>query len=153
MNRRIVTLSCLFALSLGFFATADDTATTEKKSDAVMPAKLVGDWVYESAVKNGEKKDGEALAGQSVSITEKTWTLNGDAKFVMDYKIDGDASPNTIKFTITESPFGGGMSTGGVIKMDGDMLVVCYNSAGGAAPKGFEAKEGSGNFLFRLKKK
>ncbi|GAB5406938.1 MAG: hypothetical protein Aurels2KO_51690 [Aureliella sp.] len=113
---------------------------------------LVGKWTYARAVKNGEKRTEEQLSGQSVVITEKTWTLDGDAKFVMDYTIDSKSSPNKIKFTITESPFGAGMSTGGVIKMDGDMVVVCYSAQGGDAPEEFKSETGSGNHMFYLKK-
>lgn len=114
---------------------------------------LVGDWTYAKSVKSGEKKSGEALEGQSVSITEKTWTLNGEAKFVMDFKIDSQATPNKIKFTITESPFGAGMATGGIIKMEGDQLVVAYAAQGGDAPTKFESEENSGVHLFYLEKK
>lgn len=119
----------------------------------VEPKMLVGKWTYTSAVKNGEKKTEADLKGQMVEITEKTWTLGGgEAKFVMDFAIDTKASPNTIKFTITESPFGAGMSTGGVVKMDGEELVVAYAAQGGDAPSKFESEEGSGVHLFTLKK-
>jgi uncharacterized protein (TIGR03067 family) len=118
----------------------------------VDPKALVGKWSYVSAVKNGEKKTEEQLAGQSVTITEKTWTLDGGGKFVMSYEIDADESPNTIKFTITESPFGAGMSTGGVVRLDGEKLIVCYAAQGGKAPEEFSSTEGSGFHLFTLKK-
>ncbi len=121
-------------------------------SSAVDPKILVGKWTYAKAVKNGEKRSAEDLAGQTVEITEKTWTLGGEAKFVMDYRIDSKSAPNKIKFTITESPFGAGMSTGGVIKMDGELLVVCYSAQGGETPKEFKSENGSGNHLFYLKK-
>lgn len=119
---------------------------------AIDPKSLVGKWTYARAVKNGEKRSADDLAGQTVEITEKTWTLGGEAKFVMDYKIDAKSSPNKIKFTITESPFGAGMSTGGVINMDGELLVVCYAGQGGDAPEEFKSETGSGNHLFYLKK-
>ena len=45
----------------------------------VEPKMLVGKWTYTSAVKSGEKKTAEQLEGQSVEITPKTWTLNGEA--------------------------------------------------------------------------
>lgn len=119
----------------------------------VEPKMLTGKWTYTKSVKNGEKKDAKQLAGQSVDITPKTWTLNSDGgKFVMDYKIDAKANPRKIKFTITESPFGAGMSTGGVVKMEGDQLVVCYSPQGGDAPAKFSAGADSGFHMFYLKK-
>ena len=60
--------------------------------------------------------------------------------------------PNKIKFTITESPFGAGMSTGGLVKMEGDQLVVCYAAQGGDAPGKFSSKVDSGVHMFFLKK-
>lgn len=121
-------------------------------SKALDPKSLVGKWTYTKATKNGVERSADDLEGQSVDITEKSWTLNGPAKFVMDYKVDTKASPNKISFTITESPFGAGMSTGGVIKMEGDQLVVCYSAQGGDTPSEFKAGEGSGAHLFYLKK-
>lgn len=119
---------------------------------AVEPKMLVGKWTYTKAVKDGVKKTAEELAGQSVDITLKSWTLNGEAKFVMEYEIDATATPNKIKFTITESPFGAGMSTGGLIKMDGDDLIVCYAAQGGDAPAKFAAEANSGVNMFYLTK-
>lgn len=113
---------------------------------------LVGKWTYSQAVKNGEKRSADDLEGQFVEITAKAWTLAGEGKFVMDYELDTKSTPNQIKFTITESPFGTGMSTGGIIKMEGEELVVCYSARGGKAPKEFVSKEESGVHLFRLKK-
>ena len=120
----------------------------------VEPKMLIGKWTYTQAVKNGEKKDADQLEGQSVDITPKTWTLNSDGgKFVMDYEIDSKANPRKIKFTITEGPFGTGTSTGGVVKMEGDHLVVCYSAQGGDAPKEFSAEADSGFHMFYLKKR
>ena len=118
----------------------------------VDPKMLVGKWTYSKAVNSGEKKTAEQLEGQSVEITLKSWTLNGEAKFVMDYEIDSKATPNKIKFTITESPFGAGMSTGGLVKMEGDELVVCYAAQGGNAPTKFSSEADSGVNMFYLKK-
>jgi uncharacterized protein (TIGR03067 family) len=119
----------------------------------VEPKMLVGKWKYTKAVTNGEEKSAEDLAGQIVEITLDSWTLSGGgAKFVMDYAIDSKVTPNTIKFTITESPFGAGMSTGGVVKMEEDTLVVCYATQGGAVPTEFSSKANSGSHLFYLTK-
>lgn len=121
-------------------------------SSSISPEQLVGKWVYTKAVKNGQVRSGDDLEGQSVDITKDTWTLNGEAEFVMDFVIDDSATPNKIKFTITKSPFGAGMSTGGIIKMQGDDLVVCYSARGGEAPSEFASEANSSLNLFYLKK-
>lgn len=135
--------------SNGVIHVLDTVLIPESKLDK---AALVGTWEYVSAVKNGEEKSAEDLKGQFVKITQDKWTLDGEAKFVMDYEVNTSDSPNTVKFTITDSPFGAGMSAAGVIKLEGKELVVCYAPMG-EAPSEFDASEGSGNFLFRLKKK
>lgn len=137
------------ACSNGVIHVIDSVLLPESPVD---PKMLVGKWKYTMAVKNGEKKTAEQLKAHSVEITPKAWTLGGDAKFVMEYSIDSKASPNKIKFTITESPFGTGMSTGGVVKMVGDQLVVCYSAMGGKAPTEFVAGDDSGCHLFHLTK-
>ncbi|MGI9471670.1 MAG: fasciclin domain-containing protein [Rubripirellula sp.] len=121
-------------------------------STSVDPEKLVGTWTYAKSVANGTTKTAEQLEGQSVTVTPKTWTLNGEAEFVMDYEIDDAVTPNTVKFTITKSPFGAGMSASGLIKMDGEHVVVCYSARGGDAPTDFASEANSGMNLFHLKK-
>ena len=70
----------------------------------------------------------------------------------MDYRLDTNVTPNKITFTITESPFGEGMTTGGLTKMVGDELVVRYSPEGGDAPNNFDAKADDDYHTFHLKK-
>ncbi len=71
----------------------------------------------------------------------------------MKYELDAKKNPVTIKFTMTESPFGPGAVANGIIELKGDELKVCYASTeGGEAPKKFEAKQGSGHHCFLLKR-
>lgn len=127
---------------------ADDVK--EAKFDA---AKLVGTWQYVSGAKNGQKVDEARLRDQKVAITKDTITLKGEAgTFVMKYELDPKKTPATVKLTMTESPFGAGATAEGIIGLNGDELRLCYAPMGGAAPKTFEAKEGSSHHLFVLKR-
>ncbi len=119
---------------------------------SMSPDVIAGTWTYTKAIKNGEAKTAQDLKDQSVKITKDSWTLDGEAKFVMDYEINSETTPKQIKFTITEGPFGAGMSTGGVIKMEEDQLVVAYAAMGGDAPKSFTSEPGSGVNVFFLKR-
>ena len=112
---------------------------------------LVGKWKYTKAIKSGNTRTAEDLAQQSVTITKDSWTLNGPMKFVMDYEIETKSKPNKIKFTITESPFGAGMSADGVIKMEGGQLVVCYSPIGRPLTD-FVVKDEDGAHTFFLEK-
>ncbi len=141
--------TCVLVLAAGYALSADD------KDAKLDPAKLVGAWTYASGEKNGEKLRADHFKNQTVTITKETFTLKGDDKFVMKYELDVKKHPVTIKFTMTESPFGPGAVANGIIDLKGDELKVCYAFAEGEAkeaPKKFETKQGSGHHLFVLKR-
>jgi uncharacterized protein (TIGR03067 family) len=138
---------CLLAgSSLGF--ADQEKEVKENKFDA---AKLVGTWTFVSGEKDGQKLDKEHFKDQRLVITKDTFTLKGEATFVMKYELDPKKKPVTVKLTMTESPFGAGATADGLIELDGDTLKICYAPMGGEAPKKFEAKEGSKHHLFVLK--
>ena len=59
-----------------------------------------------------------------------------------------------IALEITDGPVGKGEKRKGIIALDGDTLKLAYHStdATAAAPKDFDAKKGSGNHSFTLKR-
>jgi uncharacterized protein (TIGR03067 family) len=127
-------------------------AVGQGKDDKFDAAKLVGTWKYVSGVKDGTKVDADHFKGQTLTITKDTFTLKSDdATFVMKYELDAKSKPVGIKYTITEGPFGVGAKAEGIVEVNGDDLKVCY-APEGAAPKTFEAKEGSKYHLFVLKR-
>jgi uncharacterized protein (TIGR03067 family) len=144
-------LACC-CLCVGFLAAGSLVAADKEGEAKLDPAKLVGTYTYAMGVKDGEKLGADHFKGQKVIITKDTFTLEGDQKFVMKYEIDTKKKPATIKFTMTESPFGAGAMAEGVIEMNGDELQLCYAPMGGEAPKTFESKAGSKFHCFLLKK-
>jgi uncharacterized protein (TIGR03067 family) len=138
-------------------AASPGAAQEEKdaKAEKFDPAKLVGTWDYVSAEKNGAKADAESLKKQgNVTITKETITLKNEAgKFVMKYTLDAKKSPVGIEMEMTESPFGAGAKSKGIIELKGDDLKFCYNPDGdGAAPTEFKTKEGGSAHYFVLKR-
>lgn len=140
----LASCGCLAALAFGVAGAGDD-----KKFDAT---KLVGEWKYAEATKKGEKLDADKLKKETVTITKENLTIQGEAKFVMKYELDTAKKPVGVKFTITESPFGAGMTANGIIELNGDTLKICYDAEGGAAPKTFESKADSKHHYFVLKR-
>jgi uncharacterized protein (TIGR03067 family) len=136
--------------TLGFLvlsAAADDKGKLD-------PAKLVGTWNYVSGEKDGKKIPADDLKTGTVEISKENLTLKSpDGKFVIKYKLDAAKSPARIDMEITEGPQGQGSKSEGIVALDGDQLKICYPAMGGAAPKDFTTKEGSGLHLFVLKKK
>jgi uncharacterized protein (TIGR03067 family) len=124
----------------------------DKTSSGFDAAKLIGKWDYVSGIKNGTKVAPEELKKQSVTITKDKITLKNEQTFVMKYDLDASKKPVGIKLEMIESPFGPGAKAAGIIDVAGDELRLCYSPVGEAAPKAFEAKEGSNVHLFVLKR-
>src|SRR5262249_10285593 len=129
------------------------------EKDKLDPKKIQGKWSYVSGEKDGKKIKGEDLAKGTVDITKDKITLSSpEGKFVIGYKfLDADKTPARIDMEILEAPKGmdeaKGAKAAGIIGFKGEQLQICYPAKGGAAPKTFAAKEGSGFHLFTLKKK
>jgi uncharacterized protein (TIGR03067 family) len=137
-------LACVAAVS------ADDKAATPAKA-SFDAAKLVGDWVYVSGVKGGEKVEKDRLEGKVVFTKDRiTIPAGGDMKFVMAYKLDTKTNPVNIDIEIKEGPVNEGKAKG-IIAFDGDQLKLCYHPTGGERPKKFESTKENGNFYFVLK--
>jgi uncharacterized protein (TIGR03067 family) len=129
-------------------------AVAAEEKGKLDPAKLLGTWSYVSGEKNGAKIPAENLKDGIVEITKENITLKSpDGKFVIKYQLDASKSPARINIEITEGPQGQGSKAEGIISVDGDQLKLCYPAMGGAAPKDFSTKEGSGLHLFVLKRK
>jgi uncharacterized protein (TIGR03067 family) len=129
------------------------SAAQEKKAAKVDPAKLVGTYEMVSGVRDGEKVPAERFKGVSFIVTKDAMELKTpDGSFKFSYKVDASKSPAAVDMEITDGPVGKGMKGKGIVAMDGDMLMLAYNPAGGDAPKDFECKKGSGCHSFTMKK-
>ena len=143
------TISFVGALTFVLLAGSIRAADDKDKFDA---GKIVGTWTYVSGEKNGAKVDADSLKGGTVKITKETITLESpQGKFVIKYTLDTKTSPVSLAMEMTESPFGAGAMSKGIIEVKGDELKLCYATEGDA-PKKFETKEGSNSNLFVLKK-
>ena len=121
------------------------------------PERLVGKWSYTGGEKNGQRLDAAHFAEQSVVFTKDQLTLrsrtaDGPANFVLKYRLDATQKPAQVKLEITESPFGAGAKTTGIIRFHQGKLQLCYPPQGGDAPQQFEAGADSGFYLFELEK-
>jgi uncharacterized protein (TIGR03067 family) len=148
-----------FLVALGVVAVAIVplcAADKEKdKPDAKLdPAKLVGNWTFVSAVRDGNKVAEANLKNDTAEFTKDTITLKNDKDtYVMKYKLDTDKTPCRISIEITKGPQGEGAKTEGIIAVKDGELKLCYPPMGGDVPKDFEAKEGSKLHYFVLKMK
>ncbi|MFO0915491.1 MAG: TIGR03067 domain-containing protein [Pirellulales bacterium] len=132
---------------------AEKPADSSDAAKKLTPEQLVGDWEYVLVEKGGEKREAKDFQNQAVKIEKETFTLAGEGKFVMKYTLDNASDPTRIKLTITESPFGTGAETEGIIRLEGDQLKLCYAAMGEKAPQEFASPTGSGARLLVLKRK
>jgi uncharacterized protein (TIGR03067 family) len=128
-------------------------ATADDKKDAKFDAgKLEGKWSITAGTKSGDKADTDKYK-DAVEITKEKITLKTpDGTFVFKYTIDDKTSPVTVNLEIVEPEGFKGTKAAGIVKLDGDTLMLCYPAMGGDKPKDFDAKKDSGNYSFTMKK-
>jgi uncharacterized protein (TIGR03067 family) len=131
-----------------FVSGADD----KKEFD---PAKVAGNWTYESGVRSGEKVSKEHLAGKVEFTKDVIVVPSGekDKPFKMAYKINTKHTPALIDMEIKDGPVKEGKAEG-IISLEGDELKIAYvvEGQGHKRPTKFESAKDSGVFLFTLKK-
>jgi uncharacterized protein (TIGR03067 family) len=126
-------------------AVADD----KKEAPKFDAAKMVGTWTITAGMKDGTKADVEKdKYKDAVKMTLKT----PDGTFEFKYAVNDKASPVEVDLEITAPDMFKGAKATGIVKMDGDTLMLCYPAMGGEKPKNFDAKEKSGHYSFTMKK-
>lgn len=125
-----------------------------KKATTPVTAKAMeGEWKFVAGVRQGEKLGEERLSAM-VTIKDGKFRMpsgQGD-DFVMTFKLDTKAEIAAIDMTIVEGP-ATDISAKGIIKMDGDKMMICYNpEESGDRPEKFESTQDNGFFFFTLQK-
>ncbi len=126
----------------------------EKKVE-VKPAglEIVGSWTITSGTRAGEELPEERIAA-GIEISEDSIEIAaGEEAFVMGYKIDSATTPAAVDMKVLSGPAPEGSPAFGILKRDGDTLVLCYNAMGEDRPESFESTAENGFFLFKMKLK
>jgi len=145
-------MAAAVAVLVGGGATAADDKKEPAKFDA---SKLEGKWTVTAMTKYGEKAETKDL--KPVVITKDSITTETDlGKFVFKYSLDTKSDPVGVDLEITSDQFKG-MKAQGVVKMDGDKLLLAYDVAEPDAktltrPKGFESKKDTKTLSYVLTK-
>lgn len=122
-----------------------------KTAKVGMAMKILGDWKCVKGLRAGAEV-GAARMASVITIDEKMITIpiGPDQAFKMSYSIDESKSPIAIDMKIEAGPVPEGKALG-IIKMDGDKFVLCYDPQGAQRPDKFESTEEDGRFLFEMK--
>lgn len=148
--KSLVTLGV--AVLVAAFVAAD-----EKKEEAKFDAsKIVGDWVYASGMRAGEKVDKDRLKGTvTIKKDEILVPAGKDGHFTMGYTIDAKAKPAKIDIEIKDGPHKGAKAEG-IITVKDREVTLCYvmiSDKGEKRPAKFESTKDNQAFLFVLKPK
>ena len=134
------------------FAGAAFAADEKKEAPKFDATKMVGTWDVTAGMKDGKKSEADNLKGVTFDITKDTMKLKTPmGAFEFKYTLDEKTSPVTINLELVEPEAFKSKATG-IVKIDGETLMLCYPPMGGDKPKDFDAKEKSGHYSFTMKK-
>ena len=148
---RIMALTMTLVISSSLMA---QEAKPEKKPADKPKAKgmnIVGSYSFTGGKKAGEDASKEMLQGKCM-ITKKMITLEGQGMtFEIAYTADMMAKPATIDMEITK-PEEFASKAKGIIKIEKDVVTLCYDPTGEERPKEFASTKDNGYNIFMMKK-
>jgi uncharacterized protein (TIGR03067 family) len=135
-----------------------EPAKEEKKEPAKFDAsKLEGKWTVSEYTKDGEKQDTKEMKEPAVFTKDTIKVKSSAGEFEFKYTLDTKTDPVAIDMEIAAPDVFKGAKTKGILKMDGDKLMLAYDAnmddkADKVRPKGFESKKESNVNSFVLTK-
>jgi uncharacterized protein (TIGR03067 family) len=129
-------------------------AEDKKEAPKFDAGKLEGKWTITAMTKMGEKV--EKFPKDPVVVTKDKITTQTEAgEFVFKYTLDAKADPMGVDMEIVSDTFKG-TKAAGIIKLDGDTLMLAYDFDPEAKtpprPKAFESKKDSKTFSYVMKR-
>ena len=121
---------------------------TKAETAAFDSAAMKGTWSVSKGVRAGAEVPAERMEPDIVITGDRITIPTPDEDFVMSYELGATDEATEIDITILEGP-GEGKALG-LVKKDGDQLVLIYDSTGENRPESFESTEENGFFMFTL---
>ena len=154
--KKLLVLGVLFGTS--FAVQADEPKTNARVEDKKVEklkfdaTKMVGKWTISEGSKNGTAVDPKNIKEPIVITKDKITMVTPDATFEFKYTLDEKADPVTIELEITSETFKGSKAPG-IIKFDGDKLMLAYGvnmeeMDKTARPKEFGGKKDSNSYSY-----
>mgnify|MGYP001806778394 CR=1 FL=1 len=130
-------------------------AEDKKEAPKFDASKLEGKWTITAMTKMGEKVDTKDMKDPVVITKDKITTKTGAGEFVFKYTVDAKADPAGVDMEIVSETFKG-TKANGILKLDGDTLMLAYDfdpeAKSPPRPKAFESKKDSKTFSYTMKR-
>ena len=135
-----------------FSSTANNGKTLAILRRVLSPQRLAGTWAYTYGIRAGAEVAEERLAGE-VTVTAERFKLPASKTefFVMSYSLSAVDDLTAIDLSIESGPVPEGTALG-IIKLEDDVMTLCYDPMGQKRPSAFESTASNGFFLFTLKR-
>jgi uncharacterized protein (TIGR03067 family) len=136
------------ALGLGLLLAALAPADSVKEE----LEKLTGTWRAVSVTEDGKEMPADKLKEVYLIVKGKNYTYARGTNIIKGtHKLDPSKKPRTID-AVRTSGDDKGKTLKGIYELKDDSFKVCFAAPGKDRPRGFSAKEGSGNRLIVLKR-
>jgi len=124
------------------------TASAALGAESVNQKALLGSRTCSSAVIDGKPLAAETAKELRLTLTADRYKTERGSQVLFDstYKIDGAKTPAQIDMIGTEGDLKGKVALG-ILKLDGETLMMCYVMPGKERPIAFESLPESGVFL------
>jgi uncharacterized protein (TIGR03067 family) len=159
--KKLLVLGVLFGVTIAVVADeakpaakAEDKKEEKKEEKAKFDAtKLVGKWTLTEGSKDGTASDLKAIKDPVVITKDKITMITPDATFEFKYTLDEKTDPVGIDLEITSDTFKGSKAPG-IIKIDGDKLMLAYSvdMDKPARPKEFGGKKDTKTHSYTMTK-
>lgn len=139
-------VAAVMAVAVAGGVWAEDKKEPAKAEPAKFDAsKLEGKWMVSEFVKYGEKQDTKEMKDPAVFTKDSIKVKSSVGEFEFKYTVDAKADPMAIDMEITAPEGLKGGKAKGIIKLDGDKLMLTYDSdpESKARPAKFESKKES----------
>jgi uncharacterized protein (TIGR03067 family) len=123
-------------------------ATCALGDEPVTAKQIIGSWNCASATIDGRPLGEETVKQLRLTLTADRYKSQRGDQVLFDstYTLDTSKTPATIDMIGTEGELKG-KSAPGIVKLDGDVLTMCYVMPGKERPTAFDSQPQSGAFL------
>jgi uncharacterized protein (TIGR03067 family) len=113
---------------------------------------LEGTWAFESLRVGGQDLPPAALSSSRILIDgDRFRTESPEATYEGEFDLDVEAEPHHLDIAFVAGPEAGNTNRG-IFRLEGDLLEICLDIAGGPRPKAFASKAGSSQAHERLRR-